>query len=222
MSCSDLTTQVLVDDYKLYATGLVQTLEVYDGNGGEKLSSAEKMSKSQVGYRLAWMNATATGKTVKVKAASYDSNDKLISETDLGTVVMAPGADGVVTGLAKNQGAKLTIYLEEVTYIPPEDVTETPDSGATDTPGENPSENPGENPSVTPGGDSTENPGTDGSVTPDGTNPKGEEPALDRNVPASKGNAVLWIVIGVVAAAAAGAGVYIILKKKKTTPLRKM
>ena len=226
ISCSDLTTQALVDDYKLYPTGLVQALEVYDGNGGEKLISGEKISKSQVGYRLAWMNATATGKTVKVKAASYDRNDKLISEIVLDTVTMAPGADGIVTGLAKNQGVKLTVYLEDVSYIPPENVTETPDGGTTNQPGENPGENPNENPgenpeetpSVTPGGEPADKPDTDGAVKPDGTTPKGEAHTPDQDTAESKGNAALWIVIGVVAVATAGTGVYIILKKKKTTP----
>lgn len=222
ISCSELTTQVLVDDYKLYPTGFVQTLEVYDANGGEKLSSAEKLEKSRIGYRLAWMNATAVGKTVKVKAATYDSGNKLISETVLATVTMAPGADGILADTVNNQGAKLTIYLEEVNYVPPEDVVETPDGGVFDDPEENPYEDadkepgktPDERPSVTPNTDAAEKPGTDSAVTPGDNTPNGEGKSPMQKPAASKGKAALWIVIGVVAVATAGTGVFFVLKKK--------
>ena len=222
ISCSELTTQVLVDDYKLYPTGFVQTLEVYDGNGGEKLSSAEKLEKSRIGYRLAWMNATAEGKTVKVKAATYDSGNKLISETVLATVTMAPGADGILADTVNNRGSKLTIYLEEVSYVPPEDVVETPDGGVFDDPYEDadkePGKTPDEQPSVTPNTDAAEKPGTDSAVTPGDNAPNGEGKSPIQKPAASKGNAALWIVICVVAVATAATGVYMILKKKKTTP----
>jgi len=122
ISCSGLTTQVLIDDYKLYPTGLVHALTVYDANGGEKLASDEKNAKSQVAYRLSWMNATALSTNVKVKAAHYDSNDKLISETVVATVNMAAGDDGVLTGIVQNQGAKVMVYLEGARETP--DTTE--------------------------------------------------------------------------------------------------
>ena len=113
ISCSGLTTQVLIDDYKLYPTGLAQNLTVYDANGGEQLDSAEKNTQAQVAYRLSWLNATQQSKSVRVKAAFYDSSNKLISESVLKTVEMAPGNDGVITGVVDNLGDKATVYLED-------------------------------------------------------------------------------------------------------------
>ena len=118
MSCSGLTTQVLLDDYKLYPTGVAQDLSVYDANGGEKLDADEKNAKTHIAYRLSWMNATAEQKNVLVKAAYYDSNDKLISEAVLGTVTMKPGDDGVAYGVAQNQSAKMKIYLQDAEEVP--------------------------------------------------------------------------------------------------------
>jgi hypothetical protein len=128
-----------------------------------------------------------------------------------------------VTGLAKNQGVRLTVYLEDVSYIPPGNATETPDGGTTnhpgEAPGENPNENPGENPeetpSVTPSGEPADKPETDGAVKPDGTIPKGEAHTPDQDTAESKRNAALWIAIGVVAIAAAGAGAFFVRKYKK-------
>ncbi len=124
ISCSGLTTQALIDDYKLYPTGLAQNLTVYDANGGEQLPSTEKNAQYQVAYRLSWLNATQQSKNVRVKAAFYDSSNKLISESVLTTVEMAPGNDGVITGVVDNLGDKVTVYLEDAKEIPETKPTE--------------------------------------------------------------------------------------------------
>lgn len=123
MSCTNLTDKVLIDDYKLYPTGIAYDLTAYDANGGEEMESTEKIAKHQVGYRLSWMNATAEAKNIRVKAAYYSSDNGLISETVLATVKMAPGDDGVIAGVVQNLGAKVTIYLEDAAGAPIEQPT---------------------------------------------------------------------------------------------------
>ena len=115
ISCADLTTQVLIDDYKLYPTGLAVDLAIYDVYGGEKLMDHNKHEKAEVAYRLSWMNATAKKQTIKVKAACYDSSNNLTSETVVATVTMAPGEDGVVVGTVQNKSKKMRIYLDDGT-----------------------------------------------------------------------------------------------------------
>lgn len=115
ISCADLTTQVLIDDYKLYPTGLAVDLTIYDVYGGEELISHNKHEKAEIAYRLSWMNATAKKQTIKIKAACYDSNNNLTSETVIATVTMAPGEDGVVVGTVQNKSKKMRIYLDDGT-----------------------------------------------------------------------------------------------------------
>lgn len=117
ISCADLTTQVLIDDYKLYPTGLAVDLTIYDAYGGEKLGDYDhdKHEKAEVAYRLSWLNATAEKQTIKVKAACYDSSNTLTSETVLATVTMNPGEDGVIVGTAQNKSKKIRIYLDDGT-----------------------------------------------------------------------------------------------------------
>lgn len=117
ISCADLTTQVLIDDYKLYPTGLAADLSIYDVYGGEKLADYDhnKHEKAEVAYRLSWLNATAQKKTIKVKAAFYNSDNSLTSETVLATVTMAPGDDGMVVGTVQNKSKKMRIYLDDGT-----------------------------------------------------------------------------------------------------------
>lgn len=133
ISCADLTTQALIDDYKIYPTGIAMDLEVYDYYGGEELSVYDKLAKAQVGYRLSWMNATATKQTVKLKAAYYDSSNTLISESVLATVNMAAGDDAVITGTVVNKGAKIRVYVDGEEEVKPTKPTEN--TGAATKPG---------------------------------------------------------------------------------------
>ena len=119
ISCESLTTTVLIDDYKLYPTGVATDLELYNADTGIMLDSTGATDVGNVAYRLSWMNATGEGKKVNVKVACYDSTDTLTSQSVLCTVEMAPGADGVVTGIVENTGDKVAVFLEDAgTYTP--------------------------------------------------------------------------------------------------------
>ena len=119
IACANLATTVLVDDYKLYPTGLAQDLEIYNAVTGIKINT-EKASEAKVAYRLSWLNATAAGKLTDVVATYYDANGAVLSASVIATVEMAAGADGVATGVVENvEGAKLAITLVDAgTYAP--------------------------------------------------------------------------------------------------------
>ena len=135
---------------------------------------------------------------------------------------MDPGADGIAAGSVKNQGARVTIYLEETTYSPstvPDDPIETNPVSPTDpsgvpdpTPGEDPAVTPDGNPSVTPESESPAQPDPTSSGSTDEEN---SAPGQNTPDPALKSKTALWIVIGVVAIAAAGTVAFFALKKKK-------
>ena len=198
---SGLTGQVLLDDYKLYPTGLAQDLAVYDATGGEALASAEKNTKPTVAYRLSWMNATKENKTVQIKAAYYDDSDKLISEDVLATVKMTAGNDAVITGVVANKGAKITIYLEDAPADIPDDPTTIPTEPAT--PGTEPTgSGSGENPTTKP----------TAAIDPtESTEPKDDAKKSDNTTMIG----IIVMVSIIVAGAGGGAGAYFIMKKKK-------
>ena len=212
ISCNKLTTQVLIDDYKLYPTGIARDLTVYDANGGEQMASAEKNAKAQVAYRLSWMNATAENKSVKVKAAYYDNNDQLISEDVLTTVNMVAGDDGVLAGVVGNKGAKVTIYLEDGAYV-------TPVGPGNPTDPTDP--NGGTGPSADPTAPS--NPGTSGGDQTDGdkTDSKDDDTEKKDTADKKKGGVdpalIAVIVAAVVAAAAVGVALFFVKKKGKAS-----
>ena len=119
ISCAGLTTKVYIDDYKLYPTGIAKDLEVYNAKTGIQLTSTEKADAASVAYRLSWMNATQTGKKVNVKVAYYNASGAQVSTSTVAAVEMAPGADGVVTGIVENTTGKVAVYLEDAgTYTP--------------------------------------------------------------------------------------------------------
>lgn len=131
INCTNLTTQVLIDDYKLYPTGVVTDLSVYDYYGGEELLDYDKHAKAELVYRVSWMNATAQKKTVKIKAAFYDKNNALVSESVIDTLEMAPGDDGVIIGSVKSKSTKMKVYVDDGSGEKPPKQTETPAVEAT-------------------------------------------------------------------------------------------
>jgi len=201
ITCSGVTGQVLLDDYKLYPTGLAQDLSVYDATGGEALASAEKNKKPAVAYRLSWMNATKENKTVQVKAAYYDASDKLISEDVLATVKMTAGNDAVITGVVANKGEKITIYLADAPEDTPDDPVTVPTDPAA--PGTEPTTNgSGENPTTKP----------TAAIDPTGSaEPKGDAKKSDNTTTIG----IIVMVSIIVVGAGAGAGAYFVMKKKK-------
>ena len=91
------------------------------------------------------MNATRSEKTYSVMAAYYEG-DKLVSETVVQEIKMAPGTDGIDTAIVKNEeGKTLVVYLRQ--DFP--DYTGEDDESIGGNTGNNPGEDPGS--SVKPG-----------------------------------------------------------------------
>ncbi len=102
-SCAKVSGEpVLVNGYKLYAAGVAQDLELYDAVNGKLLEENELPREKDTAYRLSWMNASGKEKTVSVVAAYY-KGDKLVSQEVIQELVMAPGGDGIETGIVKNE-----------------------------------------------------------------------------------------------------------------------
>ena len=111
MASNSMSTKVLVDDYKLYPTGVQQNIKFYDANTGVYQSATEQLTNSKVAYRFSWMNATNTATEAQVRVARYDSSGTLVSDTLLKTVEMQANWDGVDTGIVENTTGKVTVYL---------------------------------------------------------------------------------------------------------------
>ena len=92
-----------LDNIKLYATGVTTELEAYDVNTGYKLDGLT--SSKDAAYRLSWMNASSEYKVAKIYNGS----------TLLAEIKMAPGEDGVATGVIKGSNIKFSVVTENGT-----------------------------------------------------------------------------------------------------------
>ncbi|MBQ7768945.1 MAG: hypothetical protein IJ403_08705, partial [Oscillospiraceae bacterium] len=112
------TTTVLVDDYKLYPTGIAQDLELYKVSSGLQITT-DSTTETEVAYRVSWLNATQTGKKANVVATIGGV------QTVVATVEMAANADGVITGIIENEaGAELSVALVDDGIYTPETAPE--------------------------------------------------------------------------------------------------
>ena len=112
MSCEDLEEQILLDNYKLYPVGLTTDFELYNVSGGVLYPDQESAKAEDTGYRLSWLNNSGEYADAVVMKAVYEG-ETLVSEEALTTVTMAPGDDGVVTGIVEvAEGQSVKLYLK--------------------------------------------------------------------------------------------------------------
>ena len=117
-AAENLATTVLVDDYKLYPTGIAQDLELYKVSNGLQITT-DSTTETEVAYRVSWLNATQTGKKANVVATIGGV------QTVVATVEMAANADGVITGIIENEaGAELSVALVDDGIYTPETAPE--------------------------------------------------------------------------------------------------
>ena len=105
---------VYLDNYKISLTGTATDFEIYDAATGMPVEDGIRNAprSSATGYRLSWLNATNTQKTVSVMAAYYE-NDILKGEKVIKEVDMLPGCDGVETGIVDApDGQTVKVYLQ--------------------------------------------------------------------------------------------------------------
>ena len=102
ISCSDITGTAYIDDFKMYPTGVTTDFEIYDAGNGFKDTSG-KTRTADTAYRLSWMNASSEYKVAKVL-----NNGVVVEE-----IKMAPGQDGVNTGVVKGDNINLSVITED-------------------------------------------------------------------------------------------------------------
>ncbi len=206
MSCTGATGAngaVLLDDYKLYPTGVATVLDLYETKYGKELTQTDVARTEDTAYRLSWMNASDTAKVAYV----YDTATGNVYEK----VEMTPGMDGVVTGVVKVSAGK------SVTLAVKTDNSSSGNGGGNDGV-QTPTEPTPTEPSTEPGGnaDSTEPTGTDGTASSDTGNTapsdtQGTTPSGDTKSDEEKGISVVVIVVLVllgIAIAGGGFAVY--------------
>ena len=115
ISCSTekADKDVLMDDYKLYPTGIAADFELYDAATGMSITGDAKNTARDrsTAYRLSWLNGSDTEKYMTVMAAIYQDG-ALVEEKAIEEVHMQPGYDHVETGeVAVAQGQTVKVYL---------------------------------------------------------------------------------------------------------------
>ena len=103
---------VLLDNYRISLSGRAADFELYDAKTGIPVADMTVARDTATAYRLSWLNATATTQTAKVIAAIYEG-DTLKEERVIKQVQMAPGCDGVETGIVDvAQGQRVKVSLD--------------------------------------------------------------------------------------------------------------
>lgn len=112
-SCADVTGKVLVDDYKLYPTGVTANMERYNAKTGILLKDVK--SSEDVAYRVSWLNGSKETENMEVVATFHSADSKQVSQKVIQKVQMKPGCDGVETGIVEvPQGQIVTLTLKKV------------------------------------------------------------------------------------------------------------
>ena len=112
---------ILIDDYKLYATGVTTDFELYEKHIGLQIEDLEKPTNQEVVARLSWMNATADEKEYAVVAAYYNGETQE-SEKTIKKVKMGCGLDGEeIVEIPAKEGKSVRVYLKDITKAKPVD-----------------------------------------------------------------------------------------------------
>ena len=131
IGCSNVAgTPVLFDNYKLYPTQCTAGFELYDAKVGTPVTEIDKARAADTAYRVAWMNASLEEKSYTVMAAYYNG-DTLVEEKVVEELKLAPGTDGVNTGIVKNEteGQTLLVYLKDNNPAESDDTSTEPGGG---------------------------------------------------------------------------------------------
>lgn len=110
INCLNANAPILIDNYKLYPTGVTTVFELFDGKTGAELADTTAALTKDSGYRMSWMNASSDYKVAYI----YDTATKNVIKK----VEMAPGMDGFVTGELKIEGGKsmtLAVRVDDAT-----------------------------------------------------------------------------------------------------------
>ncbi len=112
---------VLLDNFRLFTTGVATDFELYDAKTGIKQTDLEQTRDKSTAYRLSWQNASAYEKVYSVVAAFYNG-DKLAEEKVVKEIKMAPGTDAIDFGIVEvGEGQAVRLYVRNDSQPEPED-----------------------------------------------------------------------------------------------------
>lgn len=116
-ACKNAAEQVLLDDYTLWVAGAAADFSLFDAATGIEVADITQPRDRSTAYRLSWLNATEEASTKQVVAAVY-AGDQQISETVVKQLQMAPGCDGVETGIVEvAQGQTVKVFLRDAPIV---------------------------------------------------------------------------------------------------------
>lgn len=195
-------SKVLLDDFKLYPAGLTTNLDLYDATYGRTLADPTAPQTADTAYRLSWMNASGQYKVARI----YDAK----SGATLKQVEMAPGMDGVVTGIAEaGAGSPVQIVVDVQDKAVFDSIDPVP--GATE--GADGTGGTEGTPGKVPGADAPAVDGnTDGASNVDGADNPGNVDVQKNGV---SGGIIALIVILSMAILAGGVTVFVFVLKPK-------
>ncbi len=105
--------KVFFDNFSIRLNCLNVTFEVYNANTGIKVADPTAAQAERTAFRLSWTNATAQAKKGAVKALFYDEAGQQVDEKIICTADIAPGTDGLETGIVDHEYAAVKLTYEE-------------------------------------------------------------------------------------------------------------
>ena len=122
-------TPLIVDNLKLYTFGLTTDFELYNAKTGIEYDDLTTAKEGNTAYRLSWQNASAYDKVCSVVAEIY-KGETLIGTKVIKQLKMAPGSDGVDTGIVGlEEGQSVRIYVLDESVAEPElQIVKTPET----------------------------------------------------------------------------------------------
>lgn len=112
---------VLIDNYKLYATGVTTDFELYEKHLGMQITDMEKPTEQEVVARLHWMNATNDEKEYAV-VATYYKGDAEESKKTIKKVKMGRCLDGEeIVEIPAKEGMSVVVSLKDITKAKADD-----------------------------------------------------------------------------------------------------
>lgn len=97
------SNQITFDNFAIRLNCLNVTFEVYNANTGIKVADPNAAQSEPTAYRLSWTNATVQAKKGAVKAVFYDEQGNVAEEKVICAVDLAPGTDGLETGIVDHE-----------------------------------------------------------------------------------------------------------------------
>ena len=122
IACSNIDGDpVLVDNYKLYITGVTTDFELYEKHIGMKITDTEKPTDQEVVARLSWLNATNDDKEYAVVAEYYNGDTKESTKT-VKKITLGHGLDGEeIVEVPAKEGKSVLVYLKDITKAKADD-----------------------------------------------------------------------------------------------------